>query len=108
MLFLTVRYDVPIGLVRLLIGQWIRNPFSLWLRVNCRFKYYLKLHEPPFRNGDPEESVTVASTAVTDDGLELGPGMPSLSAFVATTEEDKAFADELAAMLARRSPPVNK
>lgn len=42
-LFLAVRYDIPIGLVRFLAAQWIRNPFNLWLKVNCRFKYYLKL-----------------------------------------------------------------
>jgi hypothetical protein len=46
-LFLTVRHILPIGLVRFLLGQWIRNPFNLWLKVNCRFRHYLKLLKPP-------------------------------------------------------------
>lgn len=44
-LFLSVRHDIPIGLVRFLTSQWIRFPFSLWLNVPCRYKYYLKLHD---------------------------------------------------------------
>jgi hypothetical protein len=44
MLFLTVRYDLPIGLVRLLTSQWIKCPYNLWLQVPCRYKYYLRLH----------------------------------------------------------------
>jgi hypothetical protein len=53
-LFLVVRYNLPAGLVRYLIGQWIKNPFSLWLSVNCRFKQYLKLLDAPkWVVGDP-------------------------------------------------------
>jgi len=47
MLFLCVRHKLPIGLVRFLISQWITNPFSLWLKVNCRIKQYLKLYDSP-------------------------------------------------------------
>jgi hypothetical protein len=46
-LILTVRSSIPIGLVRLLLSEWIRNPFNLWLKVNCRLKYYLRLTETP-------------------------------------------------------------
>jgi len=42
-LFLTVRYCIPAGLVRFLLAQWVTNPFNLWLKVNCRLKYYLGL-----------------------------------------------------------------
>lgn len=51
-LFLTVRYSLPAGLVRLVLSQWIRDPFSLWLKVNCRLKYYLRIHEPAGKTGE--------------------------------------------------------
>lgn len=41
-LFLTVRSSIPAGLVRLLLREWIVGPYNLWLRVNCRLKYYLR------------------------------------------------------------------
>jgi len=41
-LILTVRYNLPAGLVRFLTGQWIRNPHNLWLREKVSFKHYLK------------------------------------------------------------------
>jgi len=41
-LILAVRYNVPIGLVRFLLGRWVRKPFSLWLRRAVSFKSYLK------------------------------------------------------------------
>lgn len=99
MLFLTVRYSVPIGLVRFLLGQWIRNPFSLWLRVNCRFKYYLKLHRPPSKDGDPIEP---AGAFEARDRSEPSVGNTLLTPFVATTEEDQAFADEIEALFRSR------
>lgn len=43
LLVLTVRYHLPIGLVRLLLSTWIQAPHSLWLRAKCRLKYYLRL-----------------------------------------------------------------
>jgi hypothetical protein len=46
MLFLAVRYNLPIGLVRFLLSQWIKCPFNLWLKENCRFKTFLKRHTP--------------------------------------------------------------
>lgn len=42
-LILVVRYSMPIGLVRFLLGAWKTNPFNLWLNVNCRLKHYLRL-----------------------------------------------------------------
>lgn len=44
-LILTVRYDLPIKLVRFLTAQWIKLPFNLWLKVPCRYKHYLQLHD---------------------------------------------------------------
>jgi hypothetical protein len=41
-LILTGYYCLPIGLVRFLLGQWITNPFSLWLRRAVRFKIFLR------------------------------------------------------------------
>jgi len=41
-LILTVRYNLPIGLVRFLLGRWCVKPFSLWLRRAVSFKSYLK------------------------------------------------------------------
>jgi len=41
-LILTVTYRLPIGLVRFLIGQWVKMPYSLWLRRAVSFKQYLK------------------------------------------------------------------
>lgn len=98
-LFLTVRYNVPIGLVRFLLGQWIRNPFNLWLRVNCRFKYYLKLQEPPSKDGDPDSS---EADYESSERQETGSSSPLLAPFVATTDEDQIFADQLAALLTGR------
>lgn len=42
-LFLTVRYSIPIGLVRFLLGEWKRSVHNLWLRAKCHLKYYLRL-----------------------------------------------------------------
>jgi len=44
-LILAVPYNLPIGLVRFLTGQWIRNPHNLWLREKCSFKNFLKKTE---------------------------------------------------------------
>lgn len=41
-LFLTVRYSIPAGLVRKLLAVWKTNPKSLWLLDNCCLKYYLR------------------------------------------------------------------
>jgi hypothetical protein len=53
-LFLTVRYRIPIGLVRLLLSEWIRAPFNLWLKVPCRLKYYLRLQAPSSKAGEAQ------------------------------------------------------
>lgn len=58
-LFLTVRYRIPIGLTRFLLSQWIQNPFNLWLKVNCRLKYYLRLQDP--RRNDEKHTVSAGS-----------------------------------------------
>jgi hypothetical protein len=44
--FLAVRYNIPPGLTRFLLSQWVCNPFNLWLKENCRFKIFLKRHTP--------------------------------------------------------------
>jgi len=41
-LVLTCTYNIPIGLTRFLIAQWVKNPFSLWLRRAVYFKKFLK------------------------------------------------------------------
>lgn len=41
-LILTGTGHIPIGLVRFLIGQWMTNPYSLWLRRGVLFKKFLK------------------------------------------------------------------
>lgn len=41
-LILSVRHNLPAGLVRFLTGQWIRNPHNLWLREKYSFKNFLK------------------------------------------------------------------
>jgi len=41
-LILTGHYALPIGLVRFLLGQWCKSPFSLWLRRQCTLKQYLR------------------------------------------------------------------
>jgi hypothetical protein len=41
-LILTGTYSIPIGLVRFLIGQWITNPYSLWLRRAVLLKTFLR------------------------------------------------------------------
>lgn len=51
-LFLTVRYSLPAGLVRLILGEWIKSPYNLWLQVNCRLKYYLRLHDTSGKSGE--------------------------------------------------------
>jgi len=44
-LILTGAYRMPIGLVRFLTGQWIRNLHNLWLREKTPFKKFLKSTE---------------------------------------------------------------
>lgn len=41
-LILTVRHDLPIGLVRFLLGRWLVAPYSLWLRRAVLLKSYLR------------------------------------------------------------------
>lgn len=41
-LILTVRHNLPIGLVRFLLGRWIKAPYSLWLRRAVLLKSYLR------------------------------------------------------------------
>lgn len=45
-LILSVRYRLPSGLVRFLIAQWLRCPYSLWLKEPCPFKIFLNRHTP--------------------------------------------------------------
>jgi hypothetical protein len=41
-LILTGYRKMPVGLVRFLTGQWVRNPHNLWLQDKTSFKFYLK------------------------------------------------------------------
>jgi len=43
-LILSTRHNIPSGLVRFLIGQWIKTPTSLWLVEPCPFKIFLRRH----------------------------------------------------------------
>lgn len=43
-LILATRRVLPIGLVRFLIGQWIKHPTSCWLVENCPYRFYLRRH----------------------------------------------------------------
>jgi len=43
-LVLSTRYNLPAGLVRFLIGQWVRCPTSLWLVQPCNFRTFLRMH----------------------------------------------------------------
>jgi len=76
-LFLTVRYAIPAGLVRFLLGHWKRNPFNLWLNANCHLKHYLRLT----RNPDPIRSVggfdsPVGVVTPSGAGRSAGEGNP--------------------------------
>jgi len=41
-LILACRNNLPIGLIRFLLGRWCVAPFSLWLRRQCTLKQYLR------------------------------------------------------------------
>lgn len=41
-LILVCRHNLPIGLVRFLLGRWCVSPYSLWLRRQCTLKQYLR------------------------------------------------------------------
>lgn len=58
-LFLSVRYNIPAGLTRFLLAQWITSPFNLWLKTNARLKYYLRLvrREEDLERGSPSNHV---------------------------------------------------
>jgi hypothetical protein len=43
-LILSVRHSLPAGLVRFLIGLWVKTPTSLWLVENCPFRIFLRRH----------------------------------------------------------------
>jgi hypothetical protein len=78
-LFLTVRYSIPIGLVRLLLGEWKRNVHNLWLRTKCHLKYYLRL-VPHSRSKTTEaRRETVGVTPVDQSGN--GGGIPKPTGF---------------------------
>jgi hypothetical protein len=41
-LILTVRHNLPVGLVRFLLSHWVVSPFSLWLRRAVSLKKFLR------------------------------------------------------------------
>jgi len=70
-LFLTVRYDLPIGLVRFLTSEWIKCPFNLWLKVPVRYKYYLRHQE---RSSETERIINLSDAEFDSetDSEEMG------------------------------------
>lgn len=68
-LILTVRHCLPIGLTRFLLGQWVKNPLSLWLIENCPFKYYLKRHTATEFLRDGLGSSDSGLTSLDSDGV---------------------------------------
>jgi len=75
-LFLTVRHHLPIGLVRLLLGQWKVNPHNLWLRVKCRLKYYLRITARVSKVGTLPLSSPVDVREATYDSLDTSSKTP--------------------------------
>jgi hypothetical protein len=72
-LILTNRYCISAGLTRFLLGQWKKCPFNLWLKENCRLKYYLMRHTPSEMFG---EVVGRTMRAVSLGMVQLGDGKP--------------------------------
>jgi hypothetical protein len=103
-LILTVRHKLPSGLVRFLLGQWIKSPTSLWLVENCRFKYYLKKHSADeFRIGDPKpisRGYSESDVASHVTSSEVG-SLPSAPSIASMGEIEAEFGEEFAELFAR-------
>jgi len=69
-LILTVRYNMPAGLVRSLLAHWQKCPFNLWLKENCRLKNFLRRHSPTDFIGDDVVSVPDDLSSVASYGTE--------------------------------------
>jgi hypothetical protein len=100
-LILTVRYSIPSGLVRFLLGQWVRCPFNLWLKENCSFRNFLKRHTPTEFGGVKVSSVVdeLESTATEPQGV----GSPDIFTFTATMDAEmlEEMGEEFADFFAR-------
>jgi hypothetical protein len=78
-LILSTRYNLPSGLVRFLLGWWVKCPVSLWLTKHCTFKNFLKMHTIsqflrgvpcqacPLRTGSPDVEVWARPNTYTPD-----------------------------------------
>jgi hypothetical protein len=101
-LFLTVRYSIPIGLVRFLLGEWKKNPFNLWLNAKCRLKHYLRItarntSKTGGARGGDSRRIDVSST------VESGEASRNSSSSVATTLLLEAPSVEIALRNFRRT-----
>jgi len=68
---LTVRHSLPAGLVRFLLSVWKTNPYSLWLKENCRLKSYLRSTSLPSKL-ILEEAFSSYEGSSYDDGEGYG------------------------------------
>lgn len=99
-LFLTVRYNLPAGLIRFLIAQWITCPFSLWLKEHCRFRDYLKRHTPrEFVQEVASPKSSIASAALAPSGE--GSPEPSDSDYESEDEMAKEMREQFPELFAR-------
>jgi hypothetical protein len=72
-LILSTRYNLPAGLVRFLLGWWVRCPISLWLITPCTFKKFLKRHHiSQFLRGVPCQACALR-TGAPDVGVWARP-----------------------------------
>lgn len=97
-LILTVRYNLPAGLVRFLLGQWKVAPFNLWLKEKCRLKIFLRrqVYVEPKLDIEYEESSYQDSSP-----LVRGMDPDSLLNNLLNEEPDEEWDPELAALWAR-------
>lgn len=89
-LILTCNWCIPIGLVRFLLGQWIQNPYSLWLRRAVPLRKFLRA--VPIRLVKRAYSVRVELSQGLSPGRSRGctdpDGIDTDASSVATSELD--------------------
>jgi len=94
-LILTVRHNIPIGLARSLLAIWKTGPASLWLRVKCRLKFYLRLSNP----SNKVRRTVLSEPTLGVDNNGSGSGTPSLASVNLELTEDRVFWDLLMSKL---------
>jgi hypothetical protein len=70
LLILVVRHAYPAGLIRFLIGRWIKVPCSLWLKEKCHLKYYLRSQERVVKS--PQFRLPVSNDALEERIERIG------------------------------------